>query len=749
LRLATVGGVASTQKGAWRQVKIASLEGGILIDPETAVFYRLAPQLAKGEMASPVPPAKGQITTVAWQTADIQYKTEPKSSPVPLAPERFSGFVSGASPGEAATRFINDLFEADRKRARWADLMAGAITLASGSTEYRTWRDSKSNQFLALARSQNGIPDDPSNLAASLDLAFALSQKLQALPDLTPPERAAILSIQNSKQLLDSRLAIARSLCSSEFWRECVEKIQGIGLAKWSFSDLIVTEANARRNAARLLLEAARNDKTQDLPARALGESVQAYHLCPCTPDALDAVKMAREDYVKSRRISGALSTAKEKALDEQVSDLKGMVETRPQYVLTKLDALDGSHHSETQMLRAQCLRKLGRISEARNVVLNVSLNIPLTFEQAQQWAKFDAELVAAIEEDLPAREKAAAEALEREDFEAARKESGSALAIDSHDSRALELLARADAFSRDKADGSKALSDWFLTANVACISPEARDSMLRLSREIINSGDSSPQRQGTPNWISGEKYEDGSIYYDPVSMSFQQRISTVYGQEETTSFEWSEQRLTSISTTPVRKNAPAAAAPPKPSFYVEATYEANSVRMQDIGPRKGSNEQAALKYFNDRQENIAIIQKMGKQVAAGGWAGNPFFDPFYWEHLFLFKLEYDERGRVKTAIPDDSDPGRQLDPFSQVLTFYWDDQNRLTRISGDRGYERILDYDNNGRLRGEKIRQGKRTGSISYQYRSPDKRPVYAECESSFYHKGKRKVSFYFGERN
>ena len=67
------------------------------------------------------------------------------------------------------------------------------------------------------------------------------------------------------------------------------------------------------------------------------------------------------------------------------------------------------------------------------------------------------------------------------------------------------------------------------------------------------------------------------------------------------------------------------------------------------------------------------------------GWAGNPFFHPFLWDDIFLFDLEYDDLGRIKTATPVPQDVSRPRRRSASSLTFTWEGRSkRLIAIGGE-----------------------------------------------------------------
>jgi hypothetical protein len=179
-------------------------------------------------------------------------------------------------------------------------------------------------------------------------------------------------------------------------------------------------------------------------------------------------------------------------------------------------------------------------------------------------------------------------------------------------------------------------------------------------------------------------------------------------------------------------------------TFYAIPYYRPGTVYMAGISPRGISEAKQPLyklAYVNDPTVNV-----VKGAVQARGWSANPFFHPFYWKKLLLFDFTYDPLGRVIKATPVRVDENQSLDTFSQTLTFKWDgDSRKLLSIEGDKGYSRIMVYDNKNRLSEEKITDSysKGNGSIHYQYKGDSLTPTSAVAESSFYVKGKKLIQF------
>jgi hypothetical protein len=214
-------------------------------------------------------------------------------------------------------------------------------------------------------------------------------------------------------------------------------------------------------------------------------------------------------------------------------------------------------------------------------------------------------------------------------------------------------------------------------------------------------------------------------------------------GKGEETVFEWREFQLAVVATgsggTDIANQNSFGAAFRAVPFYKPGTVNMSGISLG--GAAEAKQPPYKLAYINDATVNVAK-----GAVPARGWAANPFFHPFYWKKLLLFDFTYDDLGRVVKAVPAKADDNQSLDAFSQTLTFKWDGKsNRLLSIVGDRGYTRVMTYDNKNRLSTEKMtdQASKGEGSIHYEYKGDRMTPTSATCESSFYVKGKKIIEF------
>jgi hypothetical protein len=121
---------------------------------------------------------------------------------------------------------------------------------------------------------------------------------------------------------------------------------------------------------------------------------------------------------------------------------------------------------------------------------------------------------------------------------------------------------------------------------------------------------------------MSGKRYVPGNLYYDPVSLAFLPRITTLYGLKNSltgTIFVWEGLRLVSIQT--VLRSVNAKVSDGQTTSFVEPEYAPGTLRMTAIGPRaiqEGKRVSYPLTFWNDPKVNVGLLQASGRLAARG-----------------------------------------------------------------------------------------------------------------------------------
>jgi hypothetical protein len=233
------------------------------------------------------------------------------------------------------------------------------------------------------------------------------------------------------------------------------------------------------------------------------------------------------------------------------------------------------------------------------------------------------------------------------------------------------------------------------------------------------------PAEEGDANWLSGRKLPKGA-YYCPVSLGFQIPIERIVANKFKMEFKWEGDKLKSILPE-FEKGAPVTG-----EKTISFAYDDKFPQVAAVGDGVDAQPPASadpddrfkassLVVLNNPYADPAAIEKLiGKNVTIG-IAGNRFFNPFVWEKVHYFRLNYDDSGRVIQAREIAGPKGAPLD---QWLEFEWNGL-QLAAIRGysgvdektrARNYERTMQYQD-GRLVSEEIQAAGKSSRIKYAY--------------------------------
>jgi hypothetical protein len=287
---------------------------------------------------------------------------------------------------------------------------------------------------------------------------------------------------------------------------------------------------------------------------------------------------------------------------------------------------------------------------------------------------------------------------------------------------------------------------------------------------------------KGDANWLSGRKWGAG-VYYDPESLAFQPRIAAIKGHKEEVSFAWDNSgKLTAISSAFENDKAAlefrgrlsvpeTAAAPPGAAlasmpcpdgafwfqYYPDYPQVARVTCAKPAGGAVSSNWSVKAVKANGAESQVVVtpdgeaidghweypvllsnprlnpdVFAMLERPAALGFAGNPYFNPFVWTGLHMFRFSYDKQGRVESA----AEVG-----VNRTARFAWDgDRLQSVTVSSEAGgqpeYRRDLSYTGD-RLVSESVSYNGKHSKITYKYQGD--KLVEADVEDSGPHDGGR----------
>ncbi len=261
----------------------------------------------------------------------------------------------------------------------------------------------------------------------------------------------------------------------------------------------------------------------------------------------------------------------------------------------------------------------------------------------------------------------------------------------------------------------------------------------------------------GTPNWLSGRKLADG-IYYDPETLAFQIRVDSILGigGNVKKTFTWTQNHLDSIETSfekegkrdylkwlgasPAEIAAPGAVDDPGNFYFrylpsgsllaVRAKPVAAAAKPKEFRVVVTANPNGSMFLSDDEGQpeivfpshplvNIAVLNILEGPVGTI-MAGNSGFNPFLWDGLHYFSVQYDLAGRAEVAQEWNAD---------NRVTFTWDGQ-RLKEIQAFRKgsampyYRRTIAYAATGStIMAEEVSlNGHSSGETKYVYNNTNK---------------------------
>jgi hypothetical protein len=743
-----------TLKGS-RELKLERV-GGLVRDAASSAFYSLDANLDRGEIVVPTSTRAQTPTThaSAWSVPFEWRQSANAKTGTAVAPENFAYLLAPGDADEAIVRLLRRLADDPNFDPRREALIRGGVQFAEKSVALRRWRDSlvvTIGDRLKRFESQEG---DPATLVAALRDATSLRDiYLQVgAQNESQKEHAELLArVASADDLFKRRLAIADAFRDAEYWDEFLTKSQQLGLVKWSLPGGLDHERQARTQTATLHHRRALGFIDAQQLERAFDEAeLAAAHSCETA--AIDQFYRTRVELVNQMKIAAAAEySGPRKALLEQiVRELDVLDVNKERLMLDRIregESLDPGY-LPLQLKKAEFLNKLGRYSEALDVVKRIERNIRLDQRQLDEYLGLDGRINNNLRDTLQKSQQDVSKAFEANQYQVALDAAGRGLKADPSSSFLLYHSALAAAFLRQQDSAVAFLRRYLNGSNLACAPTDEPAKALDLYRLLLAKAPSAQTSGTIPNWVSGIRYEAENAPYDPVSMSFLQPIERITTNDGVmTLFEHEDRSfLVRAIETSARRN-PKELSSGQVVWAVEPRYDRSTLSMVEVRPRASSAaERPATSLTYLTSPGIApdlVLRFAGKQIARG-WAGNPFFHPFIWNGTYVFDLTYDKLGRLATATPVQENAGSRPDPFSEPLEFSWEgNSNHLRSIRGTRsGYLRELIY-KNGRLVSEKVSYPKGKGAIEYQYDGKSGFITSAKSSDNFFDKKERAVLF------
>jgi hypothetical protein len=742
-----------------RSIALNSLPG-LYREPKSGMVRILGRDGRTGEVVIPSKLPTGPFTaSSAWAGVPFEYREQPKSKSRSMVPsDQFVAALTGPNFESAVVDFIRNEVKAPESHPRQKDLISGALQFAARSDALRKWRTEILGRMRESLDTFRAEKVEPTRLEATLEEGLAAMRIYQLIAAKGEEELALQQALTAEHSKLDTRFAIAEVLRKAGLYDPFLEKIKQIGIVRWSRSELVAGIEPALRASAE-----GHNKRAEELFAakefaRAFDEAQTASTNAPCNAAINSNFYKFRIEFVNKNINPIAQESLNDKrTMLQQI--VRGLQESgqerdytpeRSAYVRKLIDdgeSLD-KNYLPLQLKKAEFLASIGELASAQDVVTRIERTAGLYGSDKEDWLALDARLQRNLETTLQRALRVVKDHFENERYKEALAEAVTGLKADPANPKLLYYAAMAAAIQRDKPRTMEFLQIYLRLDNPGCTDiSDATKKLFDLYRRIEVIRPSEPVAEGKiPHWMSGEAYAEGEVYYDPYSGGFHPHVMssvTEKGANETrTDFRWEGFMVTSITTSTGYNLSSSRSI----QLELEPKYSLERLFMTDVGPKAnsaGERRLTALRYLNCPDLDLRLASTLSGNVKTRGWAGNPFFHPFLWKEIFIFDLVYDERGRIKEAIPVVTDVKRPRSQFSENLKFIWDgNSNRLLSIRGAK-YRRDLTYDREGRLIREKITYPKGSGKIEYEYAGRNKQPRRAKCEDDFYDRLTRLVQF------
>jgi hypothetical protein len=741
---------------------------GLYRDPQSGLVRVVTHGWQLGDVAIPSKLPEGTSTaSAAVANTAFEYLSQPRSkTPSSVPVDQLVVLLKGPGVEGAVVGFLRHELQAGEPHPQRADIVAGGLAFAAASAELRAWREALRNTMRRSLEVFTAGGVDPTRFEATLDEGLE-AMRVYRLVALKGEEEIALQDQLTAKhdRLLE-QFAIAGALKHARMHDAYLQKLDQIGLARWSRPDLVAGVDESLRASKEQHLQRATDLLADKQFGRAFDEAQLAYGMAPCDEKTSRFYDMARVQFVNRnmKPVSPEYDKEHRNVLEQIVREIQGvgsdagLTPERIEYVRKRIrdgEDLD-KDYLPLQLKKADFLAALNEYMAARDVVIRVERTVQLGPDMKEQWLQLDARLTRDLSASLQRFEKQAWDLMQGEQFKAGASMAAMGLKADPGNRRLLYLSAVAAAVTRDQTAAKKFAEDYLRPVVLDCgDARQVEKTLLELYRRPDLTAAGARADDSAPNWVSGERYAPGEVFYDPLSGSFQPHVSVasvVKGPRLTnTEFRWDGFMVQSITTSLVARQGEAALGL-RTLLALEPVYDQNHLYMSGIGQKAnsaGERRISPLRYLNCPDFDPLLAAKFTGRVSTRGWAGNPFFHPFLWDGIFLFDLTYDDLGRIKTATPVVQDVSRPSSPYSEPLTFVWEgDTKRLLAIKGAK-YLREMVYDDRGRLVEEKIRHPEGNGKIEYRYRGDSMQMTGISCEDEFYDKAARTISLALDARD
>jgi len=742
-----------------QSVRLSAIPG-LYRAPKSGLLRVLSRDGQLGDIVLPSKQPQGATTaSAAWAGMAIEYREQANSKAQVSVPiEQVVALLSGPRFEGAVVEFVRRETQAAEPHPLQKELIAGALSFAAGSTELTAWRDALRSTMRRSLDLFRGEGVDPARLEATLAEGLAAMRVHRLIALDAQKEEALQQDLTAEYRRLLERFAIAGAFKNAGMHDAFLEKLDQIGLARWSRPDLVAGVEQSLHASAQWHYKQAKELFASNQYGRAFDEARLASTRGACDSAINNFYYETRVEFVNKNMIPASPDYEKpdKNMLQQIVRELQGIGQDAaltPEGIRNVHERIaEGERRDKDylplQLKKAEFLANIGQLTTSRDVVTRVERTVQLGRNAADEWLGLDASLNRRLVAAQQTAEKLVSEQIANGQFKAASATAAAGLEALPGNPRLLYLSAVAAAVQRDHQKARQFVEQYLRLTGLDCTDAgDVKKTLFELYRRQEPSASSSLADERTPNWVSGV-YHPAEVFYDPLSGSFQPRVLLSVADKGSTAknvqFRWDGYMAASI-TTNVGSSPGGLVGRDRTQLEIEPVYDQKHLYMSGIGGKANSagvRWVMPLRYLNSPDFDPQLAAKFTGKMSTRGWAGNPFFHPFLWDDIFLFDLVYDDLGRIKEAIPVE-DISRPRSKFSEPLKFTWDGSSkRLLTISGAK-YKRVMAYDSLGRLVAETITYPDGRGEIEYSYQGSTMQLKEAKCDDNFYERARRIVSF------
>jgi len=668
-----------------------------------------------------------------------------------LAPELFFVYLNGGTPDGAALDFVSKDWAFTNLEEQLA-AMQGFVGSFPNSPAVDEFRGSLERRLASgLAAFENGGPYKD----------LVLLRRFGELGRRAYPKDAPLQNLQerivSRIDFVEARLKLLRSLAILGDWDAFLQQYSDFERYQWSFADITALRQEALEESARVHARRARAFAMRDDHESAAKEAEVAQGRDPVNREIgklLEAEKVLSSQ-VESRRTSASRillvkDSPEERRFQRSLSFADRAMQDKD-YAKAQEALQDAGRENpdapEVLLGQARLLAARDRLSEALPLLDRYDRMVVESGER-EKGAKVRDEILYELGKKKEAY---------KHDIEALTKTGQyskldellkSALLLDASDPDFLFNGGLVAAATRDSTRAKALLTTYLDRSNSLVGDLKQRGQAERIRSAIVESKQAAAG-EGTLNWLSGRKLPAG-VYYCPESLAFQIPIDSVVADKVKMQFAWDKGRLESIITnfddpkgyrTYRTLAAPGTTEDLQPGsveefgkFYFQYPRTPGALLTARIKPAAASPQAKEFRAHvvhddkglfrmvdDDNQTEIVLpgnpsadLRILGILAGPVGTtiAGNSFFNPFLWDGLHYFTVQYDAQDRAESAQEWGAD---------NLVRFSWDGQ-RLTGIrafkkgSDKPYYQRTVTY-SGSTIASEDFSLNGKSGHIRYVY--------------------------------